>query len=514
MDKRIACVLIPNFPLTAHLRERPEVHDRPMVMAEASSDRSSVLYINLRATEEGVYSGMTVVQAKNICPEVCVVIRDEKKEQRRFDELLRKLQKFSPSIEEAKLGIAYLDVSGFGRRYPQESDLAKELISFVKGDGYPVRVGIAGNKFTSLAAASISDNYSSTIVPKGEERKFLESQPIQLLPIDQDQYERLYRLGIRRLGQFAVLPDHEVVERFGSGGARLLKLTRGEDDEPLKPKEFNDKEGQTKELESPLGTQIGILFYVNSILERKLSKLAQKGLACEKVLVILKTEDNGEIPLHISVADQTGKAKAFIDLLRLELERVILPGPVKEIRVGIERTSPLSSEQLSLYHRKGAKLLSHIFARLKRVLGNGNILSPQITLSHKPEGKSQLFSLAPGKDLYAWEKDRKQKARSQAGIDLNGPQVGFSQNSISGFRLYDPPKPATVRGRNGMIEFVIADSWYGEVIAQKGPWEISGEWWAEGYQRSYFEIELTGGEEYLVFFDNPSQKWFLQGIFD
>jgi protein ImuB len=514
MDKKIACVWIPNFPLTTHLRERPESHEQPAVMAESSSGRSSVLHTNLRATEEGVSSGMTVVQAKNVCPELCVLIRDEKKEQRRFDELLRKLQKLSPFIEEAKPGIAYLDVSGFRRTYPQESDLAEELIFFVRGEGYPVKVGIAINKFTSLVAASISDIYSYTIVPNGEERRFLESQPIQLLPIDQDQYERLYRLGIKTLGQFAVLPDHEVAERFGSEGAKLLKLARGEDDEPLKPKEFSEKENQTKELESPLGTQTGILFYVNSIIERKFSELAKRGLGCEKVLVILKTEDDGEIPVHISVAHQTGKAKAFIDLLRLELEKVILPSPVKEICVRIERTSPLSAEQLSLYHRKVAKLLSHIFTRLKRVLGNGNILSPQIKLSHKPEGKSQLSPFTPGKDLCAGGKGRKQKARSQAGIDLNEPQVGFSQNPISGFRLYDPPKPATVRGKNGTIEFVIADSWYGEVTGQKGPWEISGEWWSDGYQRSYFEIELTGGEEYLVFFDDSSQKWFLQGIFD
>jgi len=514
MDKKIACILIPNFPLIAHLRGRPEAFERSVVMAATSSDRSSVLYTNLRATEEGIYCGMTVVQAKNICPGLCVLIRDEKKEQRRFDELLRKLQEFSPSIEEAKLGIAYLDVSGFGRTYPGESDLAKELISFVREEGYPIRVGIAGNKFTSLAAASISGNYSFTIVPKGEGRKFLEPQPIQILPIDQDQYERLYRLGIKKLGQFAVLPDHEVAERYGSDGIRLLKLARGEDDEPLKPKEFDNKKDQTKELESPLETQIGILFYVNSILERKLSVLARKGLACEKVLVVLTTEDDGEIPIHISVADQTGKAKAFIDLLRLELEKVILPSPVKEIRVGIERASPLSSEQLSLYHRKGAKLLSHIFTRLKRVLGNGNVLSPQTVLSHKPEGKVSFTAYAPAKGRTPEERTKRKRAQKKSTNDPKEIQFSFSENSISGFRLYDPPKPATVRGRNGAIEFVIAGSWYGEVIDQKGPWEISGEWWSEGYQRSYFEIQLSGGEEYLIFFDTSSRKWFLQGIFD
>jgi protein ImuB len=456
---------------------------------------------------------MTVVQAKNVCPELYVLTKDEKKEQRKFDELLRRLQKFSPFIEDAKPGIAHLDVSGLRRTYPNERNITEELISFVRREGYPVKVGIASNKFSSLAGASICDTYSYTIVSKGKERNFLKSQPIQLLPIDQDQYERLFRLGIKTLGQFAILPDHEVAERFGSEGARLLKLARGEDDEPIKPKIFDERENQVKELESPLGTQIGILFYVNSILEKKLSELARKGLACEKVLVILKTEEKNEIPIHISVAQQTWKPKTFIEMLRLELEKMVLPGPVKEIQVSIQRTSPLSPEQLSLYHRKKAKLFSHIFTRLKRVLGNGNILIPQIVSSHRPEGKIHLTTYVPAKEQNSKENLQRKRTRKFT-TDLKETQVGFSQNSISGFRLYDPPKPATVGEEEGVIKFVIADSWYGEVARQKGPWEISGEWWSDGYERSYFEIELAGGEEYLIFFDNSSQKWFLQGIFD
>ena len=71
-----------------------------------------------------------------------------------------------------------------------------------------------------------------------------------------------------------------------------------------------------------------------------------------------------------------------------------------------------------------------------------------------------------------------------------------------------------MRVENGLINFVIADFWYGEVIRQTGPWEISGEWWSEGYNRRYFEIELFEGEQYLIFFENSSREWFLQGIFD
>jgi protein ImuB len=509
MNKRIASVLIPNFPLVVHLRDQPELSEEPVALVENPTNRSTVLHTNIQAARWGVSSGMTVVQAKNVCPELHVLIKEEKKEHRRFDELLRELQRFSPFIEEAKPGIAYLDASGLSRIYPQEKDLAERLISFVKTHGYPVRVGIAGNKFTSLVGALISKNYSHLIVQDGEEKTFLKSQPIQLLPIDQDLFETFYRLGIKTMRQFAILPDQEVAERFGSEGIRLLKLARGKDDESLKPKRLDEKEKQTKDLESPLETHIGILFYVNSILEKKLKELAQRGLACEKVLVILKTGDDNQIPIHLAVAKETNKAKPFLDLLRFELEKTISPAPVKEIGVSIQTTSPLSSEQLSFNRKKEVSPLGNILTKLKRVLGNGNIFTPQTASSHKVEGKLQLISYAPSK-----ENTKKKKEQKRSVPKLTEPQIGFSRNSIAGFRLYNPPKPATVREENGRIKFVIADSWYGEVIKQTGPWEISGEWWAEGFDRSYFEIELSGGEQYLIFFDNSTQKWCLQGIFD
>jgi len=366
MIKRIACVIIPNFPLLIQFRNKPELDKTPVVLAKSESNRSKVLYMNIQAANEGVDLGMTVIQAKNVCPELCVLARDPKKEQYSFDELSRKLERFSPFIEEAKPGIAYLDASGFRRTYPQERDLAEKLISFIRLQGYPVKAGMAGNKFTSLVGASISEIYSYTIVPDGKEKEFLKSQSIQLLPLDQKTYETLHRLGIKTLGQFAILPDQEVVERFGSEGLKLLKLARGQDDEPLKPKIFDEEESQAKDLDSPLETQIGILFYVNSILEKQLSNLSGKGLACEEALVILKTENNKEIPIQLSVAKGTNKTKVFIDLLRFELEKITLPAPVKEVKVNIQRSSPLLSEQLSLCQKKEASVLSQIFSQIKR----------------------------------------------------------------------------------------------------------------------------------------------------
>ena len=52
------------------------------------------------------------------------------------------------------------------------------------------------------------------------------------------------------------------------------------------------------------------------------------------------------------------------------------------------------------------------------------------------------------------------------------------------------------------------------VRARRGPWEISGRWWGDDFDRRYFEIQTDGAERYLLFFDRGSARWYLQGIFD
>ena len=44
------------------------------------------------------------------------------------------------------------------------------------------------------------------------------------------------------------------------------------------------------------------------------------------------------------------------------------------------------------------------------------------------------------------------------------------------------------------------------------PWELSGGWWADAFNRLYYEAGTD--RRYLIFFDRLLSRWFLQGIFD
>jgi protein ImuB len=57
------------------------------------------------------------------------------------------------------------------------------------------------------------------------------------------------------------------------------------------------------------------------------------------------------------------------------------------------------------------------------------------------------------------------------------------------------------------------------IISCAGPWKSSGDWWmgpekAESWSREEWDIEMTDGSIYRVFWDNNEKNWFLEGIYD
>lgn len=55
----------------------------------------------------------------------------------------------------------------------------------------------------------------------------------------------------------------------------------------------------------------------------------------------------------------------------------------------------------------------------------------------------------------------------------------------------------------------------GRVVTASGPWRIEGEWWREeGFQRDYYDVQLSDGVVYRLFFDRREQRWFADGVYD
>ena len=99
--------------------------------------------------------------------------------------------------------------------------------------GCKASVAIAANLDAAVHAARGFAGVS--VIPHGDEAKFLGSLPLTLLEPTPEMLETLERWGIRRFRDLAALPELGLAERLGPEGLRLHKLARGAGDRPLVP---------------------------------------------------------------------------------------------------------------------------------------------------------------------------------------------------------------------------------------------------------------------------------------
>ena len=92
-------------------------------------------------------------------------------------------------------------------------------------------------------------------------------------------------------------------------------------------------------------------------------------------------------------------------------------------------------------------------------------------------------------------------------------------------RAIRPPRELEVFYDRGRLDFVrLTETPRGEacsyccngrVVTVAGPWRVQGEWWcAEAFNRDYYDVQLSDGAVYRLFFDQLRQEWFVDGVYD
>src|ERR1019366_10448440 len=90
--------------------------------------------------------------------------------------------------------------------------------------------------FTARVAALHAKPRGVYLVDPLHAQSFLAGQSIDLLPASSDVVARLRMFGLETLGSLAALSKHSVTAEFGPEGQQMWLLSRGDDPEPLRPR--------------------------------------------------------------------------------------------------------------------------------------------------------------------------------------------------------------------------------------------------------------------------------------
>jgi DNA polymerase-4 len=218
------------FYASIEKRDDPGLRDKPLIVGGGTRGVvSTCCYI---ARQTGVRSAMPMFTALKLCPDA-VVIRPNMAKYVAVSRQVRALMdRLTPLVEPLSIDEAFLDLSGttaLHRASPAEvlSKLARDVESEL---GITLSIGLSHNKFLAKTASDLDKPRGFAVIGRAETLDFLAAQPVDLIfGVGKVFAETLRRDGFDTIGQLQQAAPEDLMRRYGETGARLARLSRGED---------------------------------------------------------------------------------------------------------------------------------------------------------------------------------------------------------------------------------------------------------------------------------------------
>jgi protein ImuB len=557
-----AAIHVANFMVQAVLRAEDEVRadgellEKTVALVDGTAPLIHVVAANEAAWRAGIQLGMAQTQAQ-LCG-VEIRRRSRGLEKAAHAALLDLGWSMSPRVEDHAEDTILADLAGLNSLFGAEENIAREFARRAAELNLRVRVAVSANLKVAVHAAR--GFAGITVIPEGEEARYLSGLPVQTLAPSAEALETLERWGIRTCAALGALPMLELSERLGQEGVRLQELARGAHARSLvlaEPPEILEEE---MELDDAVEDLEPLAFVLGRLLDQVCARLATRALSAAAIRVRFDLGDafekeeqvRGKNPLTVATAAAKTyekvlnlpvpmrDSKMLLKLLRLQLQADPPPGAIVKITLRADPARPRSTQHgLFVPNSPDPEKLELTVARLAKLVGGANIGSPELTDTHRPgEFRMNKFFAQPNET----------RARGKAGKKFASGGEAVARRPATGCRIFRPRLAARVELREGRPAKIFFRGLYGRVVTASGPWRISGDWWREdAWQQEEWDLEIAfegGGASvpvnvpvnvpgnmhaigpvpdakvcaraglYCVYYDGACRSWFVRGTYD
>lgn len=272
------------FFASVEKRDHPELAGKPVIVGFVTPqgtkcNRGVVSAASYEIRKFGVFSGMSLWEAKKRCPKAIVVTGNSGKYDQASKQMYQIIENYTPKIEPVGIDEAFLDFSGCEDLYHHNLPrVCAEIKKRIKDEvGITASVGLAACKVVAKVASAFLKPDGLTVVPPGKEADFLSLLPVEKLYGVGPQIARpLLTIGVATIGDLASVPREILVSWFGAIGGVLWQWANGVDSRLVQP--------------PPKAKSIGrsTTFPENSSDHRHI--LAQLRYLCEKIAVMMRRE--------------------------------------------------------------------------------------------------------------------------------------------------------------------------------------------------------------------------------
>jgi protein ImuB len=336
----------------------------------------------------------------------------------------------------------------------------------------------------------------------------------------QEIFAILHKWGIHTLGQLAALDKEQLGARLGPEAIRMWERANGRSSRLLKlirpPESFQE----SFEFEREIETAEPLLFMLRRFLEQLAVRLAASYLVAKELTLRITFANSRQDEPAVAgkqsyervfkIPQPTNDVDLLFRMLQTHLENFRSEHPIVAVALSAEPIKP-AGEQFGLFETtlRNPHQLSETLARLTALLGGDRVGTPVLEETHRPDAfrmqpfSWQLNSAADNGGRSSATLGSAREARRSSPLHILCPALRRFRPLMSASLLQDENTPAHVR--SAAIS--------GKIIAQRGPYFLSGNWWDEkSWVRAEWDLQLQNGE--LVRAHERDGVWKIDGVYD
>jgi hypothetical protein len=345
-----------------------------------------------------------------------------------------------------------------------------------------------------------------TTVNVGEDAKFIAPLPIELLDPSDQLFAMLLAVGIETCGDLAAL-DHQAIEvRFGSEGSKLWHLARADDKRRLFAEMPRNLPSASFEwVEYTLRDPERLLFVINSLMGTVCTALTGRGEGAREMVLAFSLANRSTAEHRLRPARATSSQKAWMRLVRAELEKIRLADSVTGISLRVEAVVAHAERQGDLFDR-----------------GFATARATEETIAQMLDDQGAIV-VVPSNSAHPLLERRTRWVPQEPG-EAARPRLVFRSGAVEPspeLTLQMLPEPRrimvlTERRRDHELPARYRES--GEwtaILSALGPERVSGgEWEGDHFAREYFRCVTREGAMVWIYRDLRLGCWYLHGWWD
>ena len=367
---RVACVLVDHFPFRLEATHNPKLAGRHVILYQRLGSRREV--VDISPALSGVLPGMSLHEAQSRWRDAILVEADPARYEQVYEHILGRLGQWSPVVERAKPGCAYVGIDGLETTYGTEDHLIDRLLNSFPRVLEP-RLGISNGKLPAYIAA-LKAPPGRAFYPPVPLKEFLASFSVDVLPAPWDIKDRLHGFGLHTLGHLAALPIGPVQAQFGPLGARIWELAQGIDHAPLQPLLPREETKETTSFATPIAHIGPLLIAIEALLGRLFSRPEVKGCYTRSAMLEAQVLNRPTWQRRFMFKMPVGDRPRAYHLMKDQMDNLALPGPVESMSLTLgDLVGEVGSQESLFYEVRKRDRLREAIQALKAAQGQNPI---------------------------------------------------------------------------------------------------------------------------------------------